>query len=199
MARTLPLALLIAVTFAVAGDAAPATKPDVITTELTKGRCKFIDDDGEVGHYALKRCPGPAGMQLYTEATMQTVTLFLQRDKSPITREVVKSRSVGEKIEWRGVRNRGGFEPYAALLRVIVSDDEDKRFNVLTVIRVEWLTTCVMAAVDEAANADATALARAAADKNADEFSCARDKPAVLGIATKWARQVAGLDGDPPR
>jgi hypothetical protein len=171
----------------------------VITTELTKGRCKFIDDDGEVGHYALKRCPGPTGMQLYTEATMQTVTLFLQRGKSPITREMVKSRSIGEKVEWRGVRTRGAFEPYAALLRVIVSDDEDNRFNVLTGVRIEWLGTGVMAAVDETANADATALARAAADKNADAFSCGRDQPAMLGVATKWAKRAAGLESDPPK
>ena len=198
MTRTLPLALLIAVTFAIAGDAAPApaAKVEVITTELTKGRCKFIDDDGEVGHYALKRCPGPAGMRVYTEATMQRVALSFQFAKSPLTREVTRTRSLGEKIEWRGTKGKQGFEPEAALVRLIVADDEDKRYNVLAVIRIQGILACVMAAVDEAANADATALARKAADAPGD-FACEMDKPKILGSETRWTRIALGLESEP--
>ena len=198
MTRTLPLALLIAASFAVAGAAvpAPAAKTEVVTTELTKGRCKFIGDDGEVGHYALKRCPGPAGMRVYTEATVQRVALSFQFAKSPLTREVARTRSLGEKVEWRGTKGKTGFEPEAALVRLIVADDEDKRYDVLAVIRIEGIRACMMAAVDEAANADATALARKAADAPG-EFSCEMDTPKVLGRETRWVKMALGLEDQP--
>jgi hypothetical protein len=39
-------------------EPALAQSAQSLDTELVKGRCRFIADDGEVGHYALKRCPG---------------------------------------------------------------------------------------------------------------------------------------------
>jgi hypothetical protein len=195
--RTLAFALAVAGLIAVAPDRASA-QTDSVTTELTKGRCKFIDDDGEVGHYALKRCPGPNGMRVYTEATMQRVALSFQFAKSPLTREVTRTRSLGEKIEWRGHKGKKGFEPEAALVRLIVADDDDQRYNVLAVIRIQGILACVMAVVDEAANAEATALARKAADAPGD-FSCEMDKPKILGTETRWAKAAIGQDGAPPR
>ena len=50
-------AILILMLGILATPALPQTVTSV-DTELVKGRCRFIDDDGEVGHYALKRCPG---------------------------------------------------------------------------------------------------------------------------------------------
>ena len=184
--------------FAVTGGTALAQSTASITTELTRGRCKFIDDDGEVGHYALKRCPGQSGIRIYTEATMQRVALFFQWAKSPLTREVTRTRSLGEKIEWRGTKGRKGFEPEAALVTLIVADDEDNRHNVLAVIRIEGILACVMAVADETANTDATALARKAADAPGD-FSCEQDKAKILGVETRWAKAAIGQDNEPPK
>ena len=59
----------------IAAEPALAQAPISIETELVKGRCRFIEDDGEVGHYALKRCPGLNGIKVYTTAGVQQVSL----------------------------------------------------------------------------------------------------------------------------
>ena len=56
-----------------------------------------------------------------------------------------------------------------------------------------------MAVIDAAGNRDALALARHTADADAPTFSCARDKPRVVGAASTWAQGVIGYEGDPPQ
>src|SRR5436190_19142275 len=71
-----------------------------IDTELVKGRCRFIADDGEVGHYAEKRCPGLAGARVHTVAGVNRVSLQFRWGKAK-SRQVVESWSIGDKLEWR--------------------------------------------------------------------------------------------------
>jgi hypothetical protein len=80
-----------------------------------------------------------------------------------------------------------------------VRDHEtDKTYNVLGVIRMEARNACLMAAVDEAANPNALALARAAADAEAPAVMCGQHKLKILGTASRWAQEVIGFEGDPP-
>jgi hypothetical protein len=169
-----------------------------IDTELVKGRCRFIDDDGEVGHYALKRCPGLAGARVYTTAGVNDVALsFKWGKRKPV--EVFSHGSIGTKLEWRGIKDKRGFKPHAVIVQRIIKDhDKDERHNVWAVIRVEPRNACLMAVVDEAANPDHLALARATADNEAPALACASLKPKIVGTPSRWAQEAIGLD-EPPK
>jgi hypothetical protein len=170
-----------------------------IDTELVKGRCRFIADDGEVGHYALKRCPGLAGSRVYTEAGVHSVSLSFQWGRRKAL-DVVKSDSIGTKLEWRGTGSRVRFKPHAVIVTVVVKDyDADKNHNMLGVLRMEPHNACLMAVVDETANKDALKLARTAADQEAAAFSCKGGKPKLVGASTRWTGLALGLEGDPPK
>src|SRR5262245_61036777 len=116
-------ALLISLTL-IAAFASPAfAQPASVETELVKGRCRFIADDGEVGDYAEKRCPGLAGAQVYTVARVSRVSLSLRWGKKKAD-DIVQSWSLGTKLEWRGVGKGKAFKPYATLVTAIVRDLE---------------------------------------------------------------------------
>jgi len=192
----------------IAALAAPAlAQPVSVETELAKGRCRFIADDGAVGDYAEKRCPGLGGARVHTVARPSRVSLSFRWGKAKggaeggaKTGHIVQSWGLGTKLEWRGTGTKRAFEPYAAIVTAIVRDqDAEKNYNVLAVIRIEPRNACLIAAIDEAGNKDALALARATADAQAPAFSCAKDRPRVVGEASAWAQAVVGVDGDPPK
>jgi len=170
-----------------------------IDTELVKGRCRFIDDDGEVGHYALKRCPGLGGARVYTEAGVNSVLLSFRWGRQKAV-DAVKSDSIGTKLEWRGTGSRERFKPHAAIVTIVVKDyDADKKHNVIGVLRMEPRNACLMAVIDEAANKDALALARTTADKEAPSFTCKGGKAKLVGTATQWTKRALGFEGEPPK
>jgi hypothetical protein len=47
--------------------------------------------------------------------------------------------------------------------------------------------------IDEAGNKNALALARSTADAEAPKFSCAKNKPRIVGEPSYWAQQVIGF------
>jgi hypothetical protein len=191
-------AALLALALSLLAEPASAQTVTSIDTELVKGRCRFIADDGEVGHYALKRCPGLAGVRVYTEAAVHSVKLSFRFGKRKV--EVVDSGSVGTKLEWRGTKTRQGFTPHAVLVTIVIKDyPSETRHNVLGVLRMEPRNACLMAVIDEEANRDALSLARKTADTEAPSFSCANGKAKAVGTATKWTREAIGHDGDPPK
>jgi hypothetical protein len=192
--------LMLLLTLVAAEPALAQAAPASIETELVKGRCRFIDDDGEVGHYALKRCPGLNGIRVYTTAGVQQVSLSFGFGKSK-PQEVVENSSIGLKLEWRGTGTRAAFKPYATIVQVVVKDHEgdEKKYNVLAVIRMEARRACLLAVLDEAGNPDSRALARATADADAPAFSCASGKPKIVGAPSYWAQAVIGFEGEPPR
>jgi hypothetical protein len=195
---TIMRTILFALAIVAIAETATAQTVTSIDTELVKGRCRFIDDDGEVGHYALKRCPGLAGARVYTEAGVNAVKLSFRWGKRKV--EVVDSSSIGTKLEWRGTKSRQGFKPHAIIVTIVIKDHRaDKKNNVLGVLRMEPRDACLMAVIDEAANSDAPALARATADKDAPSFSCKGGKAKVVGAATQWTQEALGFEGDPPK
>jgi hypothetical protein len=193
--RALLLLLILA-----AAEPALAQAPTSIETELVKGRCRFVEDDGDVGHYALKRCPGLNGIKVYTTAGVQQVSLSFGFGKAK-AQEVVENSSIGLRLEWRGTGTKAAFKPYATIVQVVVKDHEgdEKKYNVLAVIRMEARRACLMAVVDEAGNPNSRDLARAIADAEAPAFSCATGKPRIVGEPSYWAQAVIGFPGDPPQ
>ncbi len=198
-------AALLILLLATSAGTALAQTVTVIETELVKGRCKFIADDGEVGHYALKRCPGLDGWRVYTTAGAHDVTLSFRKGKGKDI-EVFSNGSIGLKLEWRGIKNKQGFKPHAAIVEFIIKDYDlpnDKRdeYKVWGVIRMEPRNACLMAVVDVAANPDALTLARQSADSDAPGAACVKNKetltPKIVGAETRWAKEAAGL-AEPP-
>lgn len=168
-----------------------------IDTELVKGRCRFIEDDGEVGHYALKRCPGLAGARVYTTAGVNDVALSFKWGKRKAV-EVFANGSIGTRLEWRGIKDKKGFKPHAVIVQRIMKDHEnDERHNVWAVIRMEPRNACLMAVIDETANPDYLALARAAADNEAPALACASLRPKIVGTPSRWAKEAIG--SEPPK
>jgi hypothetical protein len=92
-------AILAVMIIAMLAEPALAQTVTSMDTELAKGRCRFIETDGEVGDYALKRCPGLAGARVFTEAMgAHNVSLSFQWGKAKAL-DVVKSYSIGTKLE----------------------------------------------------------------------------------------------------
>lgn len=190
------------IAFAGAMLAWPASAQTVasVDTELVKGRCRIIADDGEVGDYTLKRCPGLGGARVYVELVGQhSISLSFRWGNAKAT-DAVKHYSIGTRLEWRGIKDKRGFSPYAAIIRVMIWDnDAEKTHDVLAVLRMEKRNACLMAAVDEEINADAMTLARAAADTDAPSFPCVTGKPRLVGTASRWAKETIGAVGEPPK
>jgi hypothetical protein len=198
--RSIPMTRIALFALALAALPQPADAQAVtsIDTELVKGRCRFVADDGEVGHYALKRCPGLAGARVYTEAGVNSVKLSFRWGKHKV--EAVDSGSVGTKLEWRGIKSRRGFKPHAVLVTIVVKDHPaETRHNVLGVLRMEPRNACLMAVIDEEANGDALVLARKTADSDAPSFACSNGKAKTVGTATKWTREAIGDASDPQK
>lgn len=191
--------VLTALAFCCLAQTAGAQPVTSIDTELVKGRCRFIADDGEVGHYALKRCPGLAGSRVYTEAGVHSVLLSFRWGRHKAV-DVIKDDSIGTKLEWRGTGTRTAFKPHAVIVTIVVKDyDADEKHNVIGVLRMESRNACLMAVIDEDGNKEALKLARATADKDAPAFSCKDGKPKLVGAETKWTQRALGLDGEPPK
>jgi hypothetical protein len=184
----------------IAALAAPALgQPVSVETELAKGRCRFIADDGEVGDYAEKRCPGLGGARVHTVARPSRVSLSFRWGKAR-AEDAVQSWSLGTRLEWRGSGTKQAFKPYAAIVTAIVRDQEaEKNYNVLAVIRIAPRDACLIVAIDEAGNKDALKLARATADRLAPTFACHKDQPRVVGEASAWAQEVVGVEGEAPK
>jgi hypothetical protein len=203
---TMRAILAVLLTTMLAGFAFAQT-PASVETELSVNKpCRIIDDDGEVGDYTLVRCPGLAGARVFTVASPAHVSLSFRWGKAT-AEKVVSGYSLGDKLEWRGIRSKQGFKPYAVVVRVIERDPNaltkeegaDKRYNVLAVLRIEPRNTCLMAAVDETENKGALALARAAVDVEAPAYVCETQKPKMLGTVSRWAQDVIGYEDDPPK
>jgi hypothetical protein len=183
--------------------AASAQAVTTVETELVKGRCKFIADDGEVGHYALKRCPGLAGSRVYTTAGVNDVALSFKWGKKEA--EVFSNGGLGLKLEWRGVKGKQGFVPHAVIVqrtfKHYVDDkyEKEEKHDVWAVIRMEKRNACLMAVIDAAANPDALKLARNIADDEAPNSVCAKLKPKIAGEKTRWTEEAIGTDEPPPK
>ena len=161
-------------------------------TELVGGRCQFVSEDKRTGEDAVKRCPGHGDLEMETLASHTRVFLSILFSRTQRADDVVEGWSLGKTVEWRGAKGNKGFEPYVAIVRVLLKDPEaatrQPDGEVLTVIRVDprEAEACAMVYVDARANKAANQLARDTADRLGPTYLCGSDKPTVAGTPTRW-------------
>jgi len=194
-----PCAVVVCATAFAAAAQPPA--PESLYTELLKGRCKFISIDPQTNEEQVKRCPGYGGTQVLTRASHTKVFLGFRWSRARAAEDLVAGWSLGDKVEWRGIRAGKEFRPYATIVRVITKDLDTLMGggHVLAVFHMDQRNACLAAAVDVGANKEANALAREAADTFARTFTCGKDTPRLFGPSTAATEQVIGVDGPEPK
>ena len=161
-------------------------------TELAGGECRFVSEDRRTGEDAVKRCPGHGDVEVETLSSHTRVTLNVLFSAKQRVNDVVGGWSLGKVVEWRGVKAGKGFEPDAAIVRVLMKDPEStaRRADgeVLAVLRIDprEAEACLVAVIDVQANERANRLARATADRLAATHLCDSEKPIVAGARTRW-------------
>lgn len=176
---------------------APAAAGQSRLTSIANAGCIFAPIGDEPGDEKdqLKTCPGLGGAQVLVNALGTRLRIGFRWPKGPSPQKIVwvtEAWSAGTAVDWRGVNNSKGFEPYAAIIRMKFQKEDTPAAGdqVLAVIRVGRGITCVMGAVDVGANRNANRLAHAFADARSS-FNCGRDKPTVGGVTTAAARKIA--------
>ncbi|MDO8839612.1 MAG: hypothetical protein Q7V31_11850 [Parvibaculum sp.] len=171
------LALLAGVFLASAAGAATSQYSSIDTND-----CVFMVED-EITSAAWFTCPA---FGEHTVTVMEgDLRFFLiiddqDREKMLSGQTLAPFNRLGKMLEWRlGTDGKA----FATIVRYLTQcDGGDGRFSdgqVLVVSKI-GAEACHVAYVDARANADANALARAAADKHAASFNCATD--AVLRV-----------------
>lgn len=157
-------------------------------------------------------CTGLAGWTINLGFPALGLTLNFSHEKSGRTqaapadgRQVPTDDLAGKttRVEWRGTTAGGSFEPYAAIIRVLVLDDAQRQEKVekgsplasaqpaqiLIVTRLGKEGACVVAYVDAKANPAPNELARAAADTLGQKTKCPVAQIEIRG------RETPGLTG----
>jgi hypothetical protein len=154
--------------------------------------------------YAASRvCPGRGGYKVYVDEEDLRETLSVGKTLRQAVREPAAADRFGafnsyeDTVEWR---LRAGGTPYALIAGWAFADNDHpdaagrpKSARLLVVMRLPPGPVCKIAYVDRAANNDANALARKAADAIAPNFKCGSDTPIMIGTAGAAAAAFARL------
>jgi hypothetical protein len=189
--------LLAAAALAACVAALPAAAETSTYTSIAPKRCKktvhLKIDDVE---YAVSRvCAGPAGYKVYVNEDDLREVLTIGRTAKQALDEPAAQDHYGafngyeDTMEWRGPKSGSkSSAPFAAIVGWYFADNEHleksgrpKSARLLVVYRLPPGPVCQVAYVDRAANADANALARKAADEITRNFKCGVDEVAILG------------------
>jgi hypothetical protein len=166
---------------------------DSTYTSIAAKRCKKhvnlrIDDT----EYAVSRiCAGAAGYKVYVDEEDLRETLTIGKTAKQALSEPAADDHYGafngfeDTVEWRSGKDR---KPFAAIVGWYFADNEHleksgrpKSARLLVVLRLPPGPVCGVAYIDRAANPDANALARKAADEIARDFKCGEDTVHFLG------------------
>lgn len=169
---------------------APASAQSGFTsayTDLDLEQCLVLEADDFGASWA---CPGYKGFPIRVEEGDLRFSLSYGFDPdadSPGFQTLPPFNSLGDKLEWRLSNASGRWFPIAAIVRYHTADPEtgEDKGQVLAVTQIAKGNSCHIAYVDAVANADANALARAAADK-AGSFDCMTDTPEVIGAFSAY-------------
>jgi hypothetical protein len=136
-------------------------------------------------------CPGQAGLVVAIAEGDLRQTVSVGRNRKDAEQQPAASASFGpfnsttDTVEWR---LDGAGKPYAIIQRWHLADNDDPENNgqpktkqMLVVTRLPPGAVCHVALIDVAANPDANAIARQAADDIARGFACGTDKVKVVG------------------
>jgi hypothetical protein len=145
-----------------------------VYTDLSGPKCRTVKTDRETGG-SEQKCPGVGGFHLLVadDDERMSVTVVSPDGKShPLDYwEVITTAfsSLGKKAEWRVTRKQGRVEPFALIVRVEASEQEDpgnpKKRSYLAVAKITPAAICVVGKINSVG--DANAQARQAADNSA--------------------------------
>jgi hypothetical protein len=146
---------------------------DSIYTDLAPGKCRTIQEEEDAVPRSVQRCPGAAGYSLLVEEedVRQTVTAVSPDGKRhPLGLwQIVTTAfcTVGDKAEWRIIKEKGKAVPVALIIRVNANEDHANPNRVRSYLAVAKITrqkTCVTDKI--APGATANEQARRAADSS---------------------------------
>jgi hypothetical protein len=172
------LLVVLVLTCALALTCAPtssAVANESIYTDLLSNKCKTISVDQESGA-STQLCPGVAGYKLEVhddDARMSVTVIKPNGRKYPLEYwNVITSgfSSVGEKAEWRVVRQNGKVVPVALIVRVNTNENSEvpeQKTSYLAVAKITAQGICVTDKIGPGAtmNEDARRAADASANK----------------------------------
>jgi hypothetical protein len=185
---------------AAAGGAAQTF--DSTYTSIAAKQCrKTVNLKIEDTEYAVSRiCTGTADYKVYIDEEDLRETLTVGKTLKQALQEPAADDHYGafngyeDKVEWR--RGRDG-KPFALIVGWFFADNANleptgrpKSARLLVVMRLPPGPVCKVAYIDRAANSDANALARKAADELARNFKCGADTLQVIG---KRGRAIASI------
>ena len=199
----------------IAATAAPAETFSSIYTSIAAKHCrKHVDLKIDDTEYAVSRvCAGAAGYKVYVDEEDLRETLTIGKTAKQAISEPAADDHFGafngfeDTIEWRSGKDR---KPFAAIVGWYFADNEHleksgrpKSAGLLVVLRLPPGPVCSIAYIDRAANPDANALARKAADEIARDFKCGEDTVHILGkrsdaINARFPEDVAKPDTTKP-
>lgn len=132
--------------------AEPERKPVSVYTDLYGTACALIKEDKETGS-SIHKCPGVGGFELLVandDARMSVSVVTPDSHDYPLNYWDVITPSfshLGNKAEWRVIRERGKARPIALIVRVIASDQSDlldpKQIPYLVVAKITPERICV--------------------------------------------------------
>lgn len=151
-----------------------------VYTDLVQAKCKKVKEDVE---YEEEKCPGVAGYTLnsiYSDQRQSVTVVSPTGAEAPLNFWEVVSPAfghLGDKAEWRVVREGGKVVPKALIVRYTTVDSsgaKPKSTSHLAVAKITPAATCVTDVIGNVPNANE--LARTAADV-AEGKPCLKAKP----------------------
>ena len=143
-----------------------------VYTDLAASKCTTLTTDRETGA-STQRCPGIAGYKLlvHDDDARQSITVVSPDGKKhdlDFWNIVTPAfSSVGNKAEWRAVRNKRRLMPVALIVRVNANEDAENPSRVTSYLTVTKLSSdgiCVTHKIPQ--SGDANSKARQAADES---------------------------------
>jgi hypothetical protein len=163
--------------------------------------CRVTGAGNGVDDSTIRVCPGKAGLKVLVSEDDLRETVSVGRTRAAAAKEPAAQlwfgpfNSATTTVEWRSLDGK----PFAIVQRWQLADngDQDKDGRpiakpMLIVTRLPPGPVCHVAYIDAAANPDANALARKAADETARDFKCGTDAVKVIGQSGRAVELAAG-------
>jgi hypothetical protein len=167
---------LLILTLLASGVAASAQGVQSVYTTFDWKKCKTLEEDEQAAGYILVECPGIAGYKLHVDSQDSRDGLTVIRpDGSEHTLNVGylgggAFSSIGQRIEWRVRREKGGLVPIALIVRFSISEqgpNGEREVPYLTVSKITPQKICLIESILAGRNSNVKA--RRLADNSADK------------------------------
>ncbi len=146
-----------------------------VYTDLIDKKCKTIESNPDEGGWYRGECPGVADFKLeLTEGDLrQNINIIAPNGKKfelDFNRVSGAFSAVGEKAEWRVVKDGKNIKPFALIVRFNAAEDPEspeKETSYLVVSKITDNSACITDVVKQTANANEKA--RELADNSANK------------------------------